>query len=66
MSTTPLDILAKAVETIPGPRSKQGVTHPYHGMIALGLLAGIPYVSPIRRGAIKYWHTLRPHSNSNE
>jgi hypothetical protein len=62
MSVTSLDSLAHAVESLPDPRSKQGVTHPYHGMIALvllGLLAGIPYVAQIRRWAEKHWHTLR-------
>jgi hypothetical protein len=45
MSVSPLATLAHAVESLPNPRSKQGVPHIYHGMIAfvlLGLLAGIP------------------------
>jgi hypothetical protein len=62
MSVTSLDTLAKAVETLPDPRSKQGVSHPYHGMVALvliGLIAGMPYVAQIRRWAKKHWYTLR-------
>jgi len=62
MSATSLDTLAQAVETLPDPRSKQGVTHPYHGMLALvliGLIAGMPYVAQIRRWAVKHWYALR-------
>jgi hypothetical protein len=62
MSTTSLHSLAQAVESLPDPRSKQGVSHPYHGMLALvllGLIAGMPYVAHIRRWAKKHWHTLR-------
>jgi hypothetical protein len=62
--TTPtsLQALATALESLPDPRSKQGVTHPYHGMLALvliGLVAQMPYVAEIRRWAKKHWHTLR-------
>ncbi len=66
MSVVSLNTLAEAVQTIPDPRSKQGVTHPYHGMLALvilGLLAGMPYVAHIRRWAKKHWHTLRAPLN---
>ena len=62
MSTTSLHSLAQAVESLPDPRSKQGVSHPYHGMLALvllGLVAGMPYVAEIRRWAKKHWLTLR-------
>jgi len=62
MSVTSLDTLAQAVETLPDPRSKQGVSHPYHGMVALvliGLIAGMPYVAQIRRWAKKHWYILR-------
>ena len=62
MSNVALNSLAQAVETIPDPRSKQGVTHPYHGMLALvllGLLAGMPDIAHIRRWAKKHWHSLR-------
>jgi hypothetical protein len=62
MNATSLDKLAQAVESLPDPRSKQGVSHSYHGMVALvliGLVAGMPYVAEIRRWAKKHWHTLR-------
>jgi len=62
MSSASLLTLAQAVESIPDPRSKQGVTHPYHGMLALvliGLIAGMPYIAHIRRWAKKHWHALR-------
>jgi len=62
MSSLSLNTLAQAIESIPDPRSKQGVTHPYHGMLALvllGLIAGMPYIAHIRRWAKKHWHTLR-------
>jgi len=32
MSTDSLSILAATLETLPDPRSKQGVSHPYHGI----------------------------------
>ncbi len=66
MSAVSLNTLAEAVQSIPDPRSKQGVTHPCHGMLALvllGLLAGIPYLAHIRRWAKKHWHTLREPLN---
>ena len=66
MSNTSLQTLAKAVQSIPDPRSKQGVTHPYHGMLALvliGLVAGMPYIAHIRRWAKKHWHALREPLN---
>jgi hypothetical protein len=62
MSAVSLSALADAVSSLPDPRSKQGVSHPYHGMlvlILLGLIAQISYVSRIRRWAKKHWHTLR-------
>jgi hypothetical protein len=62
MSAVSLSALADAVASLPDPRSKQGVSHPYHGMlvlILLGLIAQISYVSRIRRWAKKHWHTLR-------
>jgi len=62
MSATSLHSLAQAVESLTDPRSKQGVSHTYHGMVALvllGLVAGMPYVAEIRRWAKKHWHTLR-------
>lgn len=62
MSASSLSLLAEAVASMPDPRSKQGVSHPYHGMIALvllGLLAQIPYVAQIKRWAKRYWKTLK-------
>ena len=38
MSASPLSALAHAVESLPDPRSQQGVSHPYHGMLTLVLL----------------------------
>jgi len=57
-----LSLLAEAIASMPDPRSKQGVSHPYHGMVALillGLLAQIPYVAQIKRWAKRYWKTLK-------
>jgi hypothetical protein len=54
--------LAAAIDSLPDPRSKQGVSHPYHGMIALvllGLLAEMPYIAEMRRWAKKHWHDLK-------
>ena len=62
MSTSPLSALAHAVGSLPDPRSKQGISHPYHGMLALillGLVAGIPYIAQIQRWSKKHWHALK-------
>jgi len=62
MSATSLSVLAQTLHSLPDPRSKQGVSHPYHGMLALvliGLLAEMPYIAQIRRWAQRYWHILR-------
>jgi hypothetical protein len=62
MSCSSLESLASFIESLPDPRSKQGVSHSYHGMVTivlLGLIAGIPYMAWIRRWAEKHWHTLR-------
>jgi hypothetical protein len=48
MSIASLSTLAATLETLPDPRSKQGVPHPYHGMLALvllGLIAQLPTVA---------------------
>jgi hypothetical protein len=66
MSAVSLSALAEAVVSLPDPRSKQGVSHPYHGMLVLvllGLIAQISYVSRIRRWAKKHWNTLRKPLN---
>jgi hypothetical protein len=52
MSYSTLHTLAESVASPPDPRSKQRVSHPYHGMLViviLGILAGMPYVAEIRR-----------------
>jgi len=56
-----LTLLATALESLPDPRSKQWVSHPYHGMLALvllGLIAQLPSIAQIRRWAKRNWHTL--------
>lgn len=66
MSTELLQNLVKTVESIPDPLSKQGVAHPCHGMVVLvllGLVAGMPYVAPIRRWAEKHGHSLQTSQN---
>ena len=55
--------IKEALHAIPDARSKQGISHPFHGMLALvilGILAGMPYIAHIRRWAKKHWHDLRP------
>jgi hypothetical protein len=62
MSTSSLHALAAVIEALPDPRSKQGVSHSYHGMIAivlLGLIAQMPYVAEMRRWAKKHWKILK-------
>ena len=62
MSADSLSALADAVASLPDPRSKQGVSHPYHGMLVLvllGLIAQVSYIARIRRWAKRHWHTLR-------
>ena len=58
MSSELLQNLAKPIEFVPNPLFRQGVTCPYHGVITLvllGLVAGMPYIAPIRRWAKKHW-----------
>jgi hypothetical protein len=62
MPDSSLQSLAASLETLPDPRSKQGVSHPYHGMLALvllGLIAQLPTVAEIRRWAKRQWHILK-------
>jgi len=62
MPNSLLALLSTALESLPDPRSKQGVSHPYHGMLALvllGLIAQLPSVAQIRRWAKRNWHTLK-------
>jgi hypothetical protein len=66
MSRVSLSALADAVASLIDPRSKQGVSHPYHGMLVLvliGLIAQIPYISRIQRWSKKHWSTLRDPLN---
>jgi len=66
MSASSLCALAATLESLPDPRSKQGVSHPYHGMLALvllGLVAGMPYVAEIYRWAKRHWKTLKEPLN---
>jgi hypothetical protein len=66
LSTPSLSALAAAVATLPDPRSKQGVSHPYHGMlllVLLGLLAQIPEMARIYRWVKKHWQKLREPLN---
>jgi len=61
-----LTLLATALASLPDPRSKQGVSHPYHGMLALvllGLIAQLPSIAQIRRWAKRNWHTLKDPLN---
>jgi len=61
-SPSSLHTLSTAIASLPDPRSKQGVSHPYHGMLALvllGLVAGIPYIAQIQRWSKKHWHSLK-------
>ena len=66
MSASSLCALAATLESLPDPRSKQGVSHPYHGMLALvllGLVAGMPYVAEIYRWAKRNWKILKEPLN---
>jgi len=57
-----LALLATALESLPDPRSKQGVSHPYHGMLTLvllGLIAQLPSIAQIRRWAKRHWSTFK-------
>jgi hypothetical protein len=62
MSTHSLSTLAAAVASLPDPSSKQGVSHPYNGMLLLvliGMLAKIPEIARIRRWVNKHWKNLQ-------
>ena len=51
MSASSPHALAVSLYPLPNLHSKQGVSHPYHGMLALvlvGLLAEIPYTEVSR------------------
>jgi hypothetical protein len=54
--------LKEALQEIPDPRSKQGISHPFHGILALvllGIIARQIYMSHIAEWAKIYWHELK-------
>ena len=60
---SPIPSLKNALQNIPDPRSKQGVSHPFHGILALvilGLTARQIYMTHIVEWAKHYWHELKP------
>jgi len=62
MSTSTLSTLAAALKTLPDPRSKQGVSHPFTGLLALvllGLAARQIYIAHIVEWAKHHWHELQ-------
>jgi len=59
---SPIPSLKNALQNIPDPRSKQGVSHPFHGILALvilGLTARQIYMTHIVEWAKHYWHELK-------
>ena len=53
MSASSLYALASTLASLSNPRSKQGVSHPYHGMLALvllGIMAQMPAIAQIGDG----------------
>jgi hypothetical protein len=62
MSPTSLSALATALQSIPDPRSKQGVSHPFTGLLTLvliGLTARQIYMSHIVEWAKNYWQEFK-------
>ena len=62
MSADSLSALATAIQSVPDPRSKQGVSHPFTGLLALvllGLTARQIYISHIVEWAKHHWHELK-------
>jgi hypothetical protein len=62
MSNRSLCALATAIKSIPDPRSKQGVSHPFAGLLALvllGLTARQIYMSHIIEWAKYHWNELK-------
>jgi hypothetical protein len=54
--------LKDALQNIPDPRSKQGVSHPFHGILALvilGLTARQIYMTHIVEWARNHWNVLK-------
>jgi hypothetical protein len=61
-SATSLQALATVIQSIPDPRSKQGVSHPFAGLLALvllGLTARKIYISHIVEWAKYHWKELK-------
>jgi len=61
-TATSLHALATAIQSIPDPRSKQGVSHPFAGLLALvllGLTARQIYMSHIVEWAKLHWQELK-------
>jgi hypothetical protein len=61
-SATSLHTLAAVIQSIPDPRSKQGVSHPFAGLLALvllGLTARKIYMSHIVEWAQYHWKELK-------
>jgi hypothetical protein len=59
---SPILTLKEALHQIPDPRSKQGVSHPFHGILALvilGLTARQIYMTHIVEWARNYWSELK-------
>ena len=55
-SHLPGNALAAALKLLPCPRSEQGVSHPYHGMLArvlIGLFAEMPSIGEMSREPIR-------------
>ena len=54
--------IKEALHEIPDARSKQGISHPFHGILALvllGLIARQIYISHIVEWAKIYWDELK-------
>ena len=54
--------IAETLKSIPDPRSKQGISHPFSGLLALvllGLTARHPYITHITEWASHHWNTLK-------
>ena len=61
-TATSLHALAVAIQSVPDPRSKQGVSHPFAGLLALvllGLTARKIYMSHIVEWAKYHWEELK-------
>ena len=59
---TSLSRLKSSLHSIPDPRSKQGISHPFAGILALVLLGKIArqlYMTHIVEWANHHWHDLK-------